>query len=127
MAAWPTVIAGPTPAGEIFYASSSDLQTFGPRVRIPTLGGARPMHPQVLADADRVYVAWDEVIDGVRQAAVRSVRVDEGGQPIVGAARPLEGKGIPATYPYLVATPKGPLAIYVSGKAGDSVIRVARF
>ena len=64
---------------------------------------------------------------GVRQAAVRSVRYDEGGQPIIDAARRLGGAGIPAAYPYLVATPNGPLAIYVSGTPGDSVIRVARF
>jgi hypothetical protein len=125
--AWPTVIGGAAPEGAIFYASSSDLQTFGARLRIPTLGGPRPMHPQILADADRVYVAWDEVVDGVRQAAVRSVRVDEGGRPAIGAARRLGATGVPAAYPYLIATPTGPLAIYVSGKPGESVIRLARF
>jgi hypothetical protein len=126
--AWPTVIAGAAPEGAIFYASSTDLQTFGPRMRVPTLGGPRPMHLQVLADGDRVYIAWDEAIGGVRQAAVRSVRlIDEGGQLSFGAARQLGEPGVPSSYPFLVSTSTGPLAIYVSGKPGDSVIRVTRF
>jgi len=125
---WPTVIEGPTPEGAIFYASSRDLQTFTPRVRIPTMGGPRPMHPQVVADsADRVYVAWDEVVDGVRQAGLRSLRFDEAGQPIIGAARRIGPLGRPASYPFPLATTSGPIVVYVSGQPNESEIRVARF
>lgn len=86
------------------------------------------MHPQVMIDtADRVYVAWDEVMNGVRQAAVRGVRFDEAGQPIFGPTRRLGTADDHTSYPVLVSTPAGPLAVYVHGKAGESVIRVARF
>ena len=85
-AVWPTVIGGDEPEGAIFYASSRDGRSFSPRTRIPTLGSPKPMHPQIVADdSGRVAVAWDEVIGGVRQAALRTIRFDEAGQPIFGA------------------------------------------
>ncbi len=124
---WPTVIDGPTPEGAIFYASSRDLKTFSARVRVPTLGGPRAMHPQVMAGtADRLYIAWDEVIGGVRRAAVRDLRFDDGGRPEFGPARQLGPGDVPGSYPFLVLTPAGPLALFVSGKPSDTIIRVAR-
>jgi len=125
---WPTVIDGPTPEGAIFYASSRDLKTFSARVRVTTLGGPRAMHPQVMAGTDgRVYIAWDEVIGGVRRAAVRDLRFDDGGRPEFGSPRQLGTGDAPGSYPFLVSTPAGPLALVVSGKPGDTIIRVARF
>ena len=126
--AWPTVIGGDTPEGALFYASSSDGRTFSPRSRIPTLGSPKPMHPQIVVGAGgRVAVAWDEVLDGVRQAAVRSITSDEAGRPLFGSTRRLGAPDTPSSYPFLVATPDGTLAVHVSGKAGASVIRVTRF
>jgi hypothetical protein len=94
-------------------------------VRIPTLGSPKPMHPQVHVDpAGRVMVAWDEVVNGVRQAAVRTVGADEAGQPRFGAAIRLGDPDTPGAYPMLVTTTHGPLAVWVSGKPGASVIRV---
>jgi hypothetical protein len=125
---WPTVVNGPEPEGAIFYASSADGRTFTPRVRVPTLGSPRPMHPQVLTRrAGLVTVAWDEVIGGVRQAAIRNIRFDEAGQPIFGTTTRLGEPSTPGSYPFLVSTSNGALAIYVFGKAGESVLRVARF
>jgi hypothetical protein len=122
---WPTVLGGPTPEGALFYASSKDGRTFSARVRIPTLGGPKPMHPQVMTAAvGHAYVAWDEVVNGVRQAAVRSLRFDGAGQPIFGATRRLGSPDTHTSYPLLVSTRTGPLAVYVHGKAGESVIRV---
>jgi hypothetical protein len=122
---WPTVLGGATPEGALFYASSADGKAFTPRIRIPTLGSPKPMHPQVLsASADRVLVAWDEVVDGVRQAAVRSLRFDDAAQPIFGAARRLGSPETPTSYPILVATSHGTVAVYVEGKPGASQIRV---
>ena len=67
---WPTVIAGDEPVGALFYASTRDGQRFTPRVRIPTLGSPKPMHPQMALAADgTLVVAWDELIDGRRVAA----------------------------------------------------------
>jgi len=125
---WPTVLSVPDPEGALFYASSRDGQSFTARVRIPTLGSPKPMHPQVLADAaDRVLVAWDEVVNGVRQAAVRRLEFDEAGQPRFGATLRLGSPDTPSSYPFLVSTSRGPLAIYVAGKAGASSIRVEGF
>jgi hypothetical protein len=123
-AVWPTVIGGERPEGAIFYASSRDGRTFAPRTRIPTLGSPKPMHPQVVADDSGVAVAWDEVIGGVRQAAMRTIRFDEAGQPIFGATISLGTPGAPSSYPMLVSTPEGRLAIFVEGKPGSSTIRV---
>jgi hypothetical protein len=123
---WPTVLGGETPEGALFYASSPDGRSFSPRVRIPTLGSPRPMHPQVMATAgDRAFVAWDEVLNGVRQAAVRGLRFDEAGQPIFGAVHRLGSPDVPSSYPMLVKTSRDVLAIYVDGKPGASTIRVA--
>jgi hypothetical protein len=122
---WPTVLGGPTPEGALFYASSKDGRTFSARVRIPTLGGPKPMHPQVMtAAAGHAYVAWDEVVNGVRQAAVRSLRIDDAGQPTFGATRRLGTPDTHTSYPLLVPTPTGALAVFVEGRAGASVIRV---
>jgi hypothetical protein len=123
---WPTVLNTPEPEGALFYASSADGRSFTPRVRIPTLGSPKPMHPQVLARTpDRIMVAWDEVVNGVRRAAVRSLRLDEAGQPIFGAPHHLGSLDSPSSYPVLVPTSRGTLAVYVEGKAGASKIRVA--
>lgn len=123
---WPTVLGGGTPEGALFYAVSGDGRTFSPRVRIPTLGSPKPMHPQILADASgRITLAWDEVVNGVRQAAVRTMRFDEAGQPLFGATTRLGAPDTPVSYPVLVATPRGILAIYVEGKPGAAVIRTS--
>ena len=62
--AWPTVVGGPNPEGALFYASTRDGRTFTPRTRIPTLGSARPTHPQIVVDRrGRIVVAWDEAAE----------------------------------------------------------------
>jgi hypothetical protein len=122
---WPTVLGGPAPEGALFYASSDDGQRFKPRVRIPTLGSPRPMHPQILsAGDDRLIVAWDEVLNGIRNAAVQSVRLDATGRATFGPIQRLGTAGSPSSYPVLVSTPHGPRAVFVEGKPGASVIRV---
>ncbi|MCC7243301.1 MAG: hypothetical protein IT180_15340 [Acidobacteria bacterium] len=124
---WPTVLGGPEPEGAIFYASSRDGRTFSPRARVPTLGSSRPMHPQILVDqAAGISVAWDEVVNGVRQAAVRTLRFDEAGRPRFGTATRLGTSDTPSSYPVLVATSRGPVALFVSGVPGATVIRASR-
>ncbi|MEZ5285721.1 MAG: hypothetical protein R2712_13125 [Vicinamibacterales bacterium] len=115
---WPTVIGGPEPEGAIFYAVSHDGRAFGRRVRVPTLGSPRPMHPQVLTSGGRVFAAWDEVIDGVRQAAVRTIAVDADGRLQAGAVERLGAAGNSSSYPVLIGATRGPLAIWVSGQPG---------
>ena len=123
---WPTVVGGDHPEGAIFYASSADGRTFTARQRVPTLGSRRPMHPQIAVAANgRITVAWDEVVNGVRQAAVRPLTFDDAGQPAFGSAIRLDPTDATSSYPVLVTTPRGVLAVYVSGKPGGSVIRVA--
>jgi hypothetical protein len=108
---WPTVIGGGTPQGAIFYASSADARRFTPRQRVQTLGAPRPMHPQIAAVAPGEFiVSWDEVIGGVRQAALRWLTVDAQGGFAFGSERRL---GAASSYPMVVATAKGPLAVWV--------------
>ena len=124
-AVWPTVIGGEKPEGALFYASSRDGRTFSPRTRVPTLGSPRPMHPQVAFDAQgRVVVGWDEVISGVRQAAMRTITFDQAGQPAFGVIARLGAPGEPSSYPMFVPASSGLLAVYASGAPGASVIRV---
>jgi hypothetical protein len=120
---WPTVVGGTE--GAIFYASSRDGRAFSARMKVPTLGSPRPMHPQVtIESATRGYVAWDEVIGGVRQAALRPVAFDTAGAPTFGEVRRLGQPDVPTSYPMVVATSTGALAIFVEGKPGASTIRV---
>lgn len=118
--AWPTVVGGSNPEGALFYASTRDGRTFTPRTRIPTLGSARPTHPQIVVDRrGRIVVAWDELLDGQRVAAAREVtrpsdqRVDFG--PVI-----MLSPGGPATYPVLAATDSGLVAVWTTG--GDASV-----
>jgi hypothetical protein len=113
---WPTVIDGATPQGAIFYASTRDGRRFTPRIRVPTLGGPKPSHPQVVLDSrGRIVVAWDESLSGRRTAAMREVRLNPSGAPTFGNAVMLSTSGA-AMYPVLAATNRGLVAVWtVSG------------
>ena len=111
---WPTVVGGTTPEGAIFYASTRDGRAFTPRLRIPTLGGAKPSHPQIAIDrGGRTFVAWDETVNGRRVAAMRELRRTGDritfGDPIV-----ISANG-PGSYPVLTATDGGVLAVWTTG------------
>lgn len=115
---WPTVITGATPEGALFYASTRDGRQFTPRIRIPTLGGPKPSHPQIVMDrGGRTFVAWDEAVNGARVSAVRELRLQSGRAPAFGDAVMLAPNG-PATYPVLAATDKGLVAVWATG--GDA-------
>lgn len=114
---WPTVLDGANPQGAIFYASTRDGRSFTPRVRVPTLGGPKPSHPQIVVDrAGRTFIAWDEIVDGRRVAAVREMR-NASGTPAFGDAIVLSPNG-PALYPVLAAGDRGVVAAWTTG--GDT-------
>jgi hypothetical protein len=113
--AWPTVIPGENPEGAIFYTSTRDGQRFAPRVRVPTLGGPKPSHPQIVIDhSGRVFVAWDENVDGRRTGGVREVRPAANGESAFGPIAIL-APGDVALYPVLAATDKGLVAVWTTG------------
>jgi hypothetical protein len=121
---WPTVIPGDEPVGALFYASSRDGQRFTPRVRIPTLGSPKPMHPQLaLAIDGTLVVAWDELIEGRRVAAVRRVIRAAGAAPAFGEAVQLSPEGN-ASHPVLATSSAGVFAAWTSG-GDDSQVRGA--
>jgi hypothetical protein len=112
---WPTVFGGAKPEGALFYASTRDGLTFTPRVRIPTLGGPQPLHPQVAVDrAGRIVVAWDELIEGRRVAAVRELKLRPRLEVEFGNVVTLSSDG-PSMYPVLAATRAGVLAVWTTG------------
>ena len=77
-------------------------RTFRPRTRIPTLGSARPTHPQiVVVRRGRIVVAWDELLNGQRLAAAREV--SKPGQRVGFWPVITLSPGKPATYPVLAA------------------------
>ena len=115
---WPTVIGGATPQGAIFYASTTDGRRFTPRVRIPTLGGAKPTHPQIVIDrSGRVLAAWEETVNGRRVSAVREIRAARSATPTFGEVVIISPDG-PAVYPVLAATDKGIVAVWTT--VGDA-------
>jgi hypothetical protein len=121
---WPTLLGGADPAAALFYATSHDGRAYSARVRVPTLGGSKPTHPQIAMTTDgRAMLAWDEVpAGGVRTAAV-SIVGTSGGEPMPGTAVPLND-GERAAYPVLVTTGRGVLAAWTSGDASSSTIAV---
>ena len=115
---WPTVMGGDEPVGALFYASSRDGQRFTPRVRIPTLGSPKPMHPQVALAADgALVVAWDELIDGRRVAALRRLTVKADAAPAFGEVVRLRSQGN-ASHPVLASSPEGVFTAWTTG--GDN-------
>jgi hypothetical protein len=108
---WPTVLAGAQPEGALFYASTRDGRQFTPRLRIPTLGSPRPLHPQiVVGPTGRIVIAWDETINGQRLAAMRELKA----QAAFGEVVTLDSAG-PAMYPALAATTEGLVAVWTAG------------
>jgi hypothetical protein len=112
---WPTVIGGGEPQGALFYTSTRDGHSFAARTRIPTLGSAKPSHPQIALDpAGRLFVAWDESVDGKRVAALREIMP---GGVTFGPIITLDG-GAPGMYPMLATTSDGLVAVWTSPAAG---------
>ena len=112
--AWPTVIDAASPEGAIFYASTRDGRQFTPRVRIPTLGGPKPSHPQIAVDRrGRIFVAWDESVNSRRTAAVREVRLQAARGPEFGDIVMLSPNAS-AMYPVLSATDKSLIAVWTT-------------
>lgn len=123
---WPTVIGSETPQGALFYASTRDGQTFTPRQRIATSGGPKPSHPQIVVGANgRVIVAWDEVVDGMRRAAARSLRVTQDGQVTAGAVVSIGGTAAGA-YPVMAMTDHGVVSAWTHGTGATAAVHVAR-
>ena len=109
---WPTV---KNEQGVILYATSPNSVTFSTPVRLPTLGGPKPSHPQIAIDgAGRAFVAWDEVRDRIRRAAIA---------PIGGSAAP-QILGDTTSYPVMAATASGLVAVWTSGPPDRSTIGV---
>ena len=109
---WPTV---KNEQGVILYATSKNGAAFSTPVRLPTLGGPKPSHPQVTVDrSGRVFVAWDEVRDGVRRAAIAPV----------GGSKPPDVLDRTTSYPVMAATDAGIVAVWTSGPPDRSTIGV---
>jgi hypothetical protein len=124
---WPTVIGGDSPQGAIFYSSSKDGRTFTARQRVPTLGAPKPSHPQIIISGTDLIVAWDEVVNGVRQASARPLRVDGSGGATFGDVIPLgAGEDSSSSYPVLAATSRGVLAVVTRGTGAGTAVFVER-
>jgi hypothetical protein len=120
--AWPTLIAGDTPEGAIFYATTRDGRTFTPRQRVATLGGPKPSHPQIVIDGrGRPIIAWDETVAGRRVAAAVMLRTEDRGTAAVGPAQILSGDGS-AIYPVMATAQDGVVAVWTAaGPQGSSI------
>ena len=122
---WPTVIPGDEPQGALFYAPMRATGGFAGRVRVPTLGSPKPSHPQVAVDGSgRLFVAWDESIDGVRTAAFTTAE-SAGGTVRFGTPTRLAGEG-PTLYPVMAPLARGVVVAWTAGAPGATSIRVRR-
>lgn len=114
--AWPTV---KNDAGVILYATSKNGAAFSVPVRVPTLGGPKPSHPQIAVDVTgHVVIAWDEAVNGVRQAV--AIAAEPGGK--FGKASVI-GEGV---YPVMTSADGALVTAWTSGPAASSVIKVQR-
>jgi hypothetical protein len=112
--AWPTVLGGREPAGAIFYAYSRGGGSFSSRIRVPVLAGRDPEHVQIAgADAGRVVVAWDEVVDGRRTVVASRLQLTASGAAV--GAPTLVSPGRPARHPALAPAPGGVLVAWTDG------------
>ncbi len=115
---WPTVSGGTE--GALLYAISRDGRSFSTPVRVPTLGGPKPSHPQIAIDgAGRVVIAWDEVRGGVRTAALTRVTTAKQA-PVFEAIRTLDADA--SMYPVMTAVPNGMLVAWTAGPPSQAVI-----
>ncbi len=121
---WPTVVGGAAPEGALFYASSRDGRAFTTRMRIPNLGSLRPSHPQIAVDASgRITVAWDELVNGERVAALRQLKPQSDGTIAFGPIVRLAESGR-ATYPVMATASTGLVSAWTSGAPEAAVISV---
>lgn len=111
---WPTVVGGEAPEGALFYATTTDGVRFTPRLRVPTLGSPKPTRPQIVLHGDRVFVAWDELIDGRRVAALREARRTADGTLRIGDVATIAPAGA-ASHPVVAATRDGIAAVWTTG------------
>ena len=112
--AWPTVIGGREPAGAVFYAYARDDGRFSPRIRVPALAGRDPEHVQLVgANAGRVLVAWDEVVDGRRTIVASRLQLTANGA--AAAAPTVVTTGRHARHPALAAAAGGVLVAWTDG------------
>ena len=122
---WPTMLPGEPPQGGLFYATTTDGRSFSERVRIPTLGGRKPMHPQIAIDGSgRMAVAWDEQLGGERVAAVRFI--ETAGTPARFTKEIRLGAGDVALYPVLAPVADGFIAVWTRGGTDRSSIAIQR-
>jgi hypothetical protein len=120
---WPTVIGGENPEGALFYSSTRDGEHFTARVRIPTLGSPKPTHPQIAIDPEgRIVVAWDELVQGRRNAVARVLTRGADGSATFGEVITLDTDGS-AVYPVLAATTRGLVAVWTTGSGEQSAVR----
>lgn len=118
---WPTVVDEGTPTGAIFYATTTDGRAFSPRVRVPTIGGPKPSHPQVVVDGrGRIFVAWDEIVGGRHVAAARELKPSADGGATFGEIITLSDDS-GGTYPVLAATETDVLAAWTTGESPSRV------
>jgi len=110
---WPTVVGGNEPEGALFYSTTTDGKRFSLRVRIPTLGGQKPTHPQIaIGPSGRLVVAWDESVGGTRIAAMREVH--PGTTPRFGEVLRLANDGAP-NHPVVAVAEDGVVAAWATG------------
>jgi hypothetical protein len=123
---WPTVIPGDTSTGAIFYAALTGDGAFSTRTRVPSLGGPKPSHPQVVVDrSGRVLVAWDESANGIRTAAYVAAHRGEDGAMRFSAPVRFQPAGVSA-YPVMAPMQRGAIAVWTSGPRETSTIAVRR-
>lgn len=126
-AVWPTVIPGDNPTGAIFYATlAPGADRFSRRQRVPTPGTPKPSHPQVAVDGTgRLSFAWDQIVGGVRVAAVNDADAATGGALQFAPAVRLGDSG-PTSYPVMAPLARGVVVAWVSGPPASGVIMVKR-
>jgi len=120
---WPTLVGGQAPDAEptldLFYASSTNGQSFTPRRRLPAQGLPRHVNIAALPD-DSLVAVWEEQAAGTRRVVLARAR---GGEPFT---RRIVSGGERASYPVVASTETATLVAWTSESNGRSSIQVSR-
>jgi hypothetical protein len=122
---WPTLVQAENgePTIALFFATSTDGRRFTARQQVPTTG--MPHHPQIAVRGDgTIALAWDELKDGTRRAAVATATIGANGKPTF-ADEKIVGEA-PAIYPALAESSDALVVAWTSGAPSNSTIAVER-
>jgi hypothetical protein len=119
---WPTLVdEGGQQQKAVFYATTTDGQTFSPRMRLSAPDQDEAAHPQIAMAGRTAVIVWDEPHGAGRRVLLRTV--DASGH--VSGQRVISGSTI-ASHPVISAAANATVVAWADGEGTTSAIAVKR-